>query len=154
MRGDGMKIIDCEKKGNLLRLYLGNNDNEDYWGDDWNDVPYEHNAGTVYDEYVTGTVDFAFPFDACVFEPGDDWHYNGNSPYCKEDFKKGNIPFIVAVHPNESERFYGSYTDAAIRADSFKLFLNMPVDMEFRKMMKEFGCVCVQDEKRAEGKHI
>ena len=47
-----MKIIDFDKKGNVVRFYLGKDDLNDYWGDDWNDVPYEHNAGTVYDEFI------------------------------------------------------------------------------------------------------
>lgn len=27
-------------------------DFENAWGDDWNDAPYEHNAGEPYGEYV------------------------------------------------------------------------------------------------------
>lgn len=45
-----MKIIDFERKGNLVRFYLGDDDLEEWYGDDWNDTPYEHNAGQVYDE--------------------------------------------------------------------------------------------------------
>ena len=47
-----MKIIDFDKKGNVVRFYLGEDVCNDYWGDDWNDAPYEHNAGTVYNRYV------------------------------------------------------------------------------------------------------
>ena len=57
-----MKIIDFSKKGNVVRFYLGEDNCKDYWGDDWNDFPYEHNAGCVYDEYIAGIVDIAFPF--------------------------------------------------------------------------------------------
>lgn len=39
-----MKIIDFERKGNLVRFYLGDDDLAEWWGDDWNDTPYEHNA--------------------------------------------------------------------------------------------------------------
>ena len=36
------EIIDFERKGNLIRLYLGKNGKQ--WGDDWVDFPYEHNG--------------------------------------------------------------------------------------------------------------
>ena len=42
-----MKLIDFERKGNLVRLYLG--DDANFTGDDWDDYPYEHNASLVYD---------------------------------------------------------------------------------------------------------
>ena len=43
-----MKIIDFECTGNVVRFYLGKDNEKDYHGDDWNDTPYECNAGTVY----------------------------------------------------------------------------------------------------------
>lgn len=92
-----MKVIDFEKKGNLVRFYLGDDKCTDYCGDDWNDSPYEHNAGMVYSKYVTGYIDIAFPFDTLVLEPKDDWRNDGNSGYCKEDMKKCFVPCIIAV---------------------------------------------------------
>ena len=88
-----LKIIDFKKAGNVIRLFAGTGD--DYWGDDWDDTPYEHNAGPVYDQYIIAFVDIGFPVDTIVTEPSDDWHYNGNSPYCKEDFKKNNAPCLI-----------------------------------------------------------
>lgn len=112
-----MKIIDFEKKGNVVRFYLGektpdwgwtNKDYKDgsgktpdwlkpsetYYGDDWDDAPYEHNAGPVYDEFVKGHRDIAFPFDDLVLEPCDG---ESESPYCKEDFVAMNVPCIIVV---------------------------------------------------------
>ena len=90
-----MQIIDIEKKGNVVRFYLGENGNQ--WGDDWDDAPYEHNAGQVYDEYVKATKDIAFPFDYFVLEP-----CNGvsNSRYSKQDMIKRIVPCLVVV-PDE-----------------------------------------------------
>lgn len=90
----GMKIIDFERKGNIVRFYLGKDDLEDWHGDDWNDVPYEHNAGRVYDEFISGHIDIAFPFDAVVLEP-----CNGvmNSPWSKDDMKARRVPCIIIV---------------------------------------------------------
>lgn len=55
-----MKIIDFEKKGNVVRFYLGADDCFDYWGDDWNDAPYDCNGGNVYHNFVIGHKDMFF----------------------------------------------------------------------------------------------
>ena len=36
---DDLFVIDFETRGNVIRLYYGND--PDYWGDDWDDKPYE-----------------------------------------------------------------------------------------------------------------
>lgn len=94
-----MKLIDWKKKGNLVRLYFCNDeDYEHAWGDDWDDAPYEHNAGRVYDEYIAAYLDICFNYEVVVSEPADDWVYRGNSPFCKEDFKNRIVPCVVAVN--------------------------------------------------------
>ena len=60
------KIGDFEKRGNVVRFYLVEDDCNDYWGDDWDDAPYEHNAGKIYEEYVKKAIDIAFPLDYAV----------------------------------------------------------------------------------------
>lgn len=92
-----MKIIDFEKKGNMVRFYLGADDLMKWWGDDWNDAPYDCNAGRVYDEYVSGQRDIAFPFDAMVIEPCEG---KLNCGWSKEDMVKRHVPCIIVV-PNE-----------------------------------------------------
>ena len=89
-----MKIIDWDAKGNVVRFYLGKDDLTEWWGDDWNDRPFEHNAGEVYKEYVSGVKDIAFDFDDIVVEPN---RGHTNSPYCKEDFVKRLAPCLVVV---------------------------------------------------------
>lgn len=88
-------ILDFNKKSNMVRFYLGDKE-DDYWGDDWDDAPYEHNAGEVYSSYVKDCVDIVFPFDALVLEPCDG-AWNGNSSYSKEDMKKRRVPCIIVV---------------------------------------------------------
>lgn len=111
-----MKIIDFAKKGNVVRFYLGEKDpewgwtdkgykvdgetpdylkpSEEYYGDDWNDCPYQHNAGSVYPYFVKGYKDVSFAFDDLVFEPQDgDWR----KEYCKNDMAERKIPCIVVV---------------------------------------------------------
>ena len=87
-----MQIIDIQKKGNVVRFILG--ENGEQWGDDWDDVPYEHNAGDVYGQYVKVTKDIAFPFDDLVLEPCDGVNC---SRYCKQDMIKRKVPCLIVV---------------------------------------------------------
>lgn len=115
------KIIDIERKGNLVRFYLGADDCNDYWGDDWNDAPYEHNAGLVYERFIETTRDIAFPFDSLVLEPANDW--SNDSRYSKEDMKHRRVPCLIVV-PAEVVGDY-SYRDQFkewIGADGIKKF--------------------------------
>ena len=86
------KIIDFEIRGCAIKLYIGECD--DWGGDDWDDAPYEFNAGPVYGEFVKGHKDIAFPFDDLVLEPCDG---ELNSPYCKDDFAARRTPCIIVV---------------------------------------------------------
>lgn len=91
-----MKIIDFEKKGHLVRFYLGDDDCNDYHGDDFNDVPYDCNAGQVYEEYVKAVQDIVFPFDCLVLEPADSFSMGGCG-YSKDDMIKRRVPCIIVV---------------------------------------------------------
>lgn len=115
-----MKLIDVERKGNLLRLYCGEDDCLDYWGDDWNDIPYEYNAGTVYPWFVSKIIDFCvdFPLDVC--EPKDLYL---NSPFSKEDMKNGKVE-IVSIRGND---YYAPRTHIPI-------FLETPIDTLLTKI--------------------
>ena len=94
-----MKIIDFCKKGNVVRFYLGKDDLVEWWGDDWDDAPYDCNAEEVYDEYVSGHRDIAFAFDDMVLEPCDG---TLNCGWSKEDMIKRRVPCIIVV-PKEIE---------------------------------------------------
>ena len=101
-----MKIIDFARKGNIVRFYLGKDDLKEWWGDDWNDTPYEYNAGTVYERFVSGHRDVCFPFDSIVLEP-----CNGtvNSEYCKDDMIDRRVPCIIVVPKEVADGSW--YTD-------------------------------------------
>lgn len=97
------KYIDFETHGNVIRLYLGRGDLAEWWGDDWDDAPYEHNAGEVYDKFVVGHVDVALPFDAIVAEPCDG---HLNSPWSKDDMRARRVPMLaVKLDAGETERW-------------------------------------------------
>ena len=64
-----MKLIDFDYRGNVIKLYFGDDNENKYHGDDWNDIPYEHNAGEVYKEYVKDIKQYAFSFNYYVLTP-------------------------------------------------------------------------------------
>lgn len=88
-------LIDACWRGNALRLYFGYSV-EEIWGDDWDDVPFESNCGTVYSEYVTCVLDVLIPFNYTITDIADDLYYE-NSKYCRNDFKAGEIPLFKIV---------------------------------------------------------
>lgn len=64
------------------------------WGDDWNDAPYEHNAGTPYDE--EGVTITAIPFmRGDLGEPCDSYF---NSPWSVEQINEGATPWLSTIH--------------------------------------------------------
>ena len=89
---DTLQIIDFQRKGNVIKLYLGKNGEQ--WGDDWNDRPYDSNAGVVYDEYVKDTVEISIEFDSDVLEPCDG---ELNCHYSKEDMINRVVPCFIIV---------------------------------------------------------
>lgn len=99
------EVIDFEKKGNLIRFYLGENGKQ--WGDDWDDAPYEHNAERVYDEFVKGYCDIVFDFDCEVDELNESLEV-ANTIYCKDDMRKRAIYYmkIKKIGDYEERLFY------------------------------------------------
>ena len=83
----------CYIEGNFA--YFTTQDLTKQWGDDWNDAPYEHNAGTPYEPYKEGEsweiVKVAFDGD---FEtPADIAGHN--SSYSVEMINKGAIAWLT-----------------------------------------------------------
>lgn len=95
-----LEIIDFSRKGNLIRFFLGE-DHSKAWGDDWDDAPYNFNAGEVYERYVKDIVDVVIPFGDAVMEP-----YDGclNCSYAKKDMLERRVPCVIIVKEKD---FYG-----------------------------------------------
>lgn len=86
------------------------------WGDDWNDRPYEHNAGSPYE----WREDYRNPGSGVDYEGRPPWKiteiaYQGNfrepreghfnSPYSVQDINAGAVPWLVYPYwQNEPER--------------------------------------------------
>lgn len=76
--------------------YFTTQDLKDQWGDDWDDAPYEHNAGTPYEHRNEDStpkwkiIKVAYDGD---FETPRDCHTN--SPYSVKRINAGAIPWLV-----------------------------------------------------------
>lgn len=114
-----MKIIDFHKKGNVVRFFLGADDDFDYWGDDWNDAPYDCNAGMVAPRHIIGHKDVYFPFDYLVLEPCNGWN---SVWYTKEDMKKRKVPCIIAVPKEIHDEFWDESFSRFVGATGIQKF--------------------------------
>lgn len=139
-----MKVIDFEKKGNVIRLYLGEDNLTDYHGDDWNDVSYENNAEKVYDEYISEIIDFAIPYNFTVIEPADDWKYNGNSPYCKDDFKNNEAPCLIIG--NDEEYYDLSFMHNQASKNIYKIYFNDSIE-SIKELINSVNGIILNDSK-------
>jgi hypothetical protein len=62
------------------------------WGDDWNDAPYEHNAGDPYAYSAHDEIHRRY-YEGWFQTPADDaWH--GNSRYSVETINAGGVPWL------------------------------------------------------------
>ena len=136
-----MKIIDFEKKGNVVRFYLGEKtedwgwtrsdyaingktpdwlkSSDTYYGDDWDDRPYEYNAGKVYAEFIKGYKDIAFNFDDLVLEPCCGTY---NSSWCKDDMVARKVPCIIVVPKEVYKDSWDDSFDIWVGADGIKKY--------------------------------
>ena len=129
-----MKLIDFERKGNLVRLYLG--DDANFTGDDWDDYPYEDNASPVYDEYIKAIIDYAVPFEYIILEPSD--NPNG-SDWCKNDMKCGYVPMFVIGDSQENE--WASFSQVIADKKVKRIYMNEEFNKEDFK-----DCILIKEQ--------
>ena len=144
-----LEIIDILRKGNLIRFYLGKKEDkwgytnpdykdssgntpewlqpsETYYGDDWDDAPYDCNAGPVYEEFVKGYIDIAFDFDCRLLEPitPDTYKY-----WCKYDMVAKKIPCLIVLPANyEFPETYYNTDEHGCYAPTFDFFNKLKDD--------------------------
>lgn len=90
------KLIDFDLDGGsqFIRLYVGAPDLEKWWGDDWDDCPYEHNAGEVYLKFVTHVIDVALPASVVALEPATG---ELNSSWAKENMQNRMVCMVAVT---------------------------------------------------------
>lgn len=67
---------------------------ESAYGDDWDDTPYEHNAGIVYGKYVDYELVIRIAYETAFLFPCDG---ADNSMWRREDMRDGTVPLFVML---------------------------------------------------------
>jgi hypothetical protein len=122
-----MKVIDWERKGNLVRLYFGKDKLKEWFGDDWDDIPYECNAGEVYDKFVGDILDVCFGYDMEIYEP---CHNKLNSEWCKDDFINNKSVVLVI-----SKEYYSTFEGAVMDEVNLKISICDDLDILLEKLV-------------------
>lgn len=134
------EVIDWEKKGNLVRFYLGKNGEQT--GDDWNDAPWEDNGGTVYDRYVKGIIDICFPFDGETFEPISVPMDIGHS---KDEMISRMLPCIVFAPQDLYDKYsWKGFNFFAMSNDTWKIYFG-----DHLTDYEKYGCVIINAEEKS-----
>lgn len=137
MLNKNLKICDFSRKGNLIRFAFTMSSN--YTGDDWDDTPYEFNAGSVYEEYIQGFADFAVPFTFKVLEPSSDFYYSG-SPYCKNDMKENRCPCLLILTSEDQKKLKHEFKINVGNKNVQHIYFNMTYE-ELKKDLLKLGCI-------------
>lgn len=110
-------IDQADEYSKQLELYFTEQDLDKQWGDDWDDAPYEHNAGLPYEndynqseQGVENGVGIYPKINIykVILEPKD-WKIRFitprtgtiNSNYSVEDINKGVVPWLVIKEGNK-----------------------------------------------------
>jgi hypothetical protein len=102
---------------------------DEQWGDDWNDAPYEHNAGTPYEREPYKISKVAFDFEFYGMERPCDSHLN--SPYSVEQINAGAIAWLRTPSYFEKQVIISAGTTLS----------------DFKRLIKEAGGkVYIEDE--------
>lgn len=112
-------VDSSEYMGEPMTLYFTELDDvTKQWGDDWDDKPYEHNAGTPYTEdynkeemYVKDGKGYYPPID--IYKIVVDADYNIitprtnqlNSPYCVKDINECVVPWLTITDKDDNSVF-------------------------------------------------
>lgn len=131
-------VVDCWTKGNAVRFVMGKwtkdwgwtNPNymrngqhaepsDTYYGDDWNDRPYQDNAGDIYEEFVYNHYDILVPFNGQVLTPDGSY-----SSYSKEDMVHRFVPCVIIIDPET----FQAYKKITYEWDSFDFWLGVKDD--------------------------
>ena len=142
-------VDSSEYTGESIILYFtALDDVTKQWGDDWDDAPYEHNAGTPY-EY-----DYSQPEQGVengrgiypeigIFKMIVDGGYNIltprtnqlNSPYSVEDINRGVVPWLTIVDKNDKAIFVKAGTTLADTLEALRqsgdyidIYINVKLD--------------------------
>ena len=93
-----------------LKLWF-TNDFEHQWGDDWNDVPYEHNAGEPYEHYLVEDEQIPNTHKCCYIEAAPNVDITTpcsgylDSPYSVEQINNRITPWLILKDRYENDTY-------------------------------------------------
>lgn len=113
---------------------------ESQWGDDWNDAPYEHNAGSPYapswidkrDKKPLWEIHSVLFCSELVTPDYEAW----NSPYSVQDINAGNIPWLREADDTSAGEHIRIYAGCTLT--------------DFRRLIVQ-ACGCVSEHVEIEG---
>lgn len=114
----------CFIDSELGCAFFTKNEIKDQWGDDWDDVPYEHNAGYPYED-IPGDIKKLY-FELPTFYKTPCYGYL-NSPYSVKDINNGIIAWLWN--------------------DDFKIFAGTTIEDFINIIEKDDGYVYLKKEK-------
>lgn len=92
------------------------------WGDDWDDTPYEYNAGPPYDDYYDENnkrieitlYKIKFGIKSDNYHIPSYYGFGGNSPFCIKDINQGAVAWLfdsngkkgVAIYAGDSPTIF------------------------------------------------
>ena len=86
---------------------------DEQWGDDWDDAPYEYNAGIPYDDTWVDEertkieiLQVPFAIKSYNFSLPNDFAYGGNSPFAVVDINHGAVAWIYDVVARKTNSKY------------------------------------------------
>jgi hypothetical protein len=87
------------------------------WGDDWDDKPYEHNAGDPYTDHEIGGERVKHQLVKVAWESNYVTPCSGhvNSPYSVRDINCGGIAWLRAPSVRSDSTIAGIYAGASLR---------------------------------------
>lgn len=84
----GGEYVLCYMDGN--KAYFTNQPLHKQWGDDWDDAPYECNAGDPYEGEGTDIIKLYVDVESGIALPTDDW----GAHYSVKEINSGEVPWI------------------------------------------------------------
>ena len=104
---------DFELNEKELMAYFTKEKLDEQRGDDWDDAPYEHNAGTPYDNIWVDDVrteieilQVPFAVKSYNFSLPNDFAYGGNSPFAVADINHGAVAWIYDAVSKKTKSKY------------------------------------------------
>lgn len=102
-----LMLIDFHKPEhdlNQIELYYGLEKVNGYCGDNWDETPYEEEAGKVYEAYLQKTTHYKLT-NCVALQPSDT--DKENSGWCKNDLKEKLTPCLLLVPKRVFWEYYG-----------------------------------------------